>query len=158
MSKDKRYYSLFPKTLSSCIEPLTRPVLKSQGLAGSRLLSQWQEVVGEAMAARSYPAKLSFPRGKTTDGTLTIAVENGFATEIQHMMPIILERLATYYGYKAVSRIIISHSYAQTQKPKPVKPQNKIDIDYTKLADDITDKELKEALSSFANTLSGKKP
>ncbi|MFW0777104.1 MAG: DUF721 domain-containing protein [Rickettsiales bacterium] len=157
MSKDKRYYSLFPKTLSSCIEPLTRPVLKSQGIASSRLLSQWQEVVGEAMATRSYPAKLTFPRGKTTEGTLTIAVENGFATEIQHMMPVILERLATYYGYKAVSRIVISHSYSPLEKPKKPKPKRVSNVDYTELTKDIGDDDLKLALESFAQTLSDKK-
>ena len=157
MSETKRRYSLFPKTLASCIEPLTRPVFKAKGLAGSRILSQWPEVVGNALATRCYPEKLTFPHGKTTDGTLTIAVENGFATEMQYMIPAILERLATYYGYKAVSRIAISHSYAPARAPREKEPRiPPLADDYAALSEEIADPELKDALQSLAKTLAGK--
>jgi hypothetical protein len=153
---EKRKYSPFPKALAQVVEPLTRPVFKAQGLAGSRLLTEWQEVVGPSLAKHTMPEKLSFPQGKTVGGTLTIAVENGFATEVQHMQPIILERLATYYGYKAVNRIVISHSWTPVPVEKPqAPPPASLPRESTKLAEEATDSELKDALTSLAKTWSG---
>ncbi|MDX1975809.1 MAG: DUF721 domain-containing protein [Rickettsiales bacterium] len=159
MSKDpsKRYFSLFPKPLNGCIEPLIRPILKEKGLASSRLITQWSSVVGESLATRSLPEKLTFPKGKTSGGTLTIAVQNGFAPEIQHLQPIILEKLSLYFGYRAVERIVISHTFPTTQKlSKTVAaPKNKSTLPKSciETANQVEDPELKAALASFANTL-----
>ncbi len=154
----KRRYSPFPKTIGDCIEPLTRPVFKTQGLAGTRIITDWAKIVGPAMAARCIPQKLSFPQQKTVGGTLTIAVESGFATELQHLQPMILDRLATYFGYKAVSRIVISHTLPKpAAEPKPAKPVSKLPEGCAAYADSVEDEELKKALQSFAHTLSGQK-
>lgn len=156
---DKRYYSLFPKALSDCVERLTRPVLKAQGLASSRLITQWHEVVGDAVAKHCVPQKLSYPPGKNTDGTLTIAVENGFATEIQYMQPVILERLASYFGYKAITRIAISHAYSPAKVAvKAYKKQTTISKESVQITGDIEDPELKNALQSLAKALSQSTP
>lgn len=157
MSNKARRYSLFPKSLDECIEPVLRPVLKSQGLAGSRLLVRWPEIVGQRLARYSIPEKIHFPAGKRTDGTLTIAVENGFALEIQHLQPIILERLATYFGYKAITRIAISASLPASESEEIVNiPQPATLALDPNLAEPIEDEDLKSAFSSFAKTLSGK--
>ncbi len=151
-----RKYSNVAKTLGECIEPVTRPVYRSRGLANIRLLTEWPKVVGSALANVSVPEKLSFAPGKTVDGTLTIAVAGGFATELQHMQPVILERINGYFGYKAVSRIAISHSFARPA-PKVEKPQAKIALsaEAVATAGEITDPELKQAMESFAKTLQG---
>ena len=156
---DPKYHrhSLFPKTLSACIEPLTRPAMKANGLAGSRILTEWAGIVGPQLAAHSAPEKLAFPRGEKSGGTLTISVQNGFAPHIQHMQGIILERLGSYFGYAAVSRIVISHSWVQPAEPE-VKPKpptlTKASVNIT---DEVDDPELREALASLARTLSGEK-
>jgi hypothetical protein len=157
---DKRYYSLFPKTLASCVEPLTRPVLKTQGLAGSRVLTEWESIVGVQLSHHTTPEKLSFPNskktgGKKTGGTLVISVENGFATELQHMQPMILERLASYFGYQAINRIAISHTWPTEIKAEPVKPKATLPRESCALTDGIEDDELRDALKSLAETLSG---
>jgi hypothetical protein len=154
MTEKKRYRSAFPKTIGQCVEPLTRPVFKAQGLAGARIISNWPQIVGPELAAHCVPQKLSFPAGKTTDGTLTVAVENGFAPEIQHLQPVILERLAHYFGYRAVSRLTISHSFLPaTEKSK--KHKVKTALEPVSMSEEITDPELKMALQSLAETLSG---
>jgi hypothetical protein len=149
-----RKFSFFPKTLASCVEPLTRPVFKEKGLAGSRVLTEWESIVGKNLAAHCLPEKLSFPAGKKTGGTLTISAENGFATELQHMQHVILERLATYFGYQAVVRIAISHTFlpvAPTQKAQP--PAAKLPPGSSALADEVQDADLKAALQSLAKAL-----
>lgn len=151
-------HSMFPKTLSQCIEPITRPVFKTQGLAGTKIISEWASIVGEKFATHCIPQKLSFSAGKKTDGTLSIAVENGFATELQHLQPIILDRLATYFGYKAVSRITISHTYVPEPEKLPSPPLKSHLINKCiKLTEPIEDEELRTALTNIARTLSGLK-
>lgn len=154
---DKRRYSLFPKTLDQVVEPLTRPLLKTQGLAGTKILTHWESIVGAELSAHCLPEKLSFPKGKKTGGTLVISTENGFATELQHMQPVILERLASYFGYAAVSRIVISHSWVHTPAPEKSAPRPTLSKDAKHLADNVNDGELKEALDSLARTLAGEK-
>ncbi len=149
-----RRHSLFPKTLSKCVERITAPVLKTQGLAGSRIISEWQSIVGVNLAGHCLPQKLSFTAGKKTDGTLSIAVENGFATELQHLQPLILERLAVYFGYRAVSRINISHTYVPEVKKTTKKPlQKTLSADSILLTKQVEDAELREALENIAKTL-----
>lgn len=157
MSGDgKRRFSLFPKTLASCVEPLTRPVFKAQGLAGSRILTEWAAIAGPQLARHCTPEKLSFPPGKKNGGTLTISVENGFATELQHMQPVILERLAGYFGYSAVARITISHTWtAAAPKKKPAARPPTLPASCARMADNVGDGALKDALQSLARTLSG---
>lgn len=150
---EKRRYSLFSKTLADCVEPLTRPILKTQGLAGSRIVSEWESIVGPQLASHTVPEKLAFTKGKKSGGTLTISVENGFALELQHMQPVILERLAGYFGYQAISRIVISHSYVPAApEPKRI-PRRVLPRESVRITDDIGDDDLKEALASLAKTL-----
>lgn len=156
MSANKRTFSFFPKSLENLIEPLTRPVFKTQGLGGSRIVSQWPSIVGAELAAHTLPEKLSLPKGKKTDGTLVISCENGFATELQHRIPQIMERLAAYLGYQAVSRIVISHSWTPApEAPTPPPPAPTLPSNASGLTDGIADPELKSALQSLAKTLSG---
>lgn len=154
--EDKRRSSLFPKQVGVCIEPLTRPVLKAKGLAGSRILSEWPSIVGAGLADHCIAEKLSFPTGKKTGGTLTISVESGFATQIQYMQPVILEKLAVYFGYKAVDRIAIAHTYVP-QKPvaKPPAKRGFLNKESVQITAQVEDDELRAALESLARTLSG---
>ena len=151
-----RRSSMFPKQVGGLIEPLTRPLLKSKGLAGSRILTEWKQIVGEALAEHSMPEKLSFPPGKKTGGTLVISVESGFAIQLQYMQPVLLEKLATYFGYKAVDRITIAHTYVPaTPQKKPEPPKATLPNTSVLITDDVVDDELREALRSLAQTLSG---
>jgi len=158
MTTEKRKRSAFPKTLGSLVEPLTRPVFKAQGLASSRLVTQWAAIVGGTLAARSFPVKISYPHGKTTDGTLTIAVENGFALEIQHLQLLIIEKLAVYFGYRAISRIVISHALTRQTIVKPDKVKKPpLPSSAAMDVESIDDEELKIALRSLALSMSEKR-
>ena len=147
MSNETRRYARLPKPLGEYVEPVIKPVLKDKGLAGSRIISDWAKIVGTQLAGRSIPEKLNFPRGKTTDGTLTIAVENGFATELQHQQHLILERLAIYFGYKAINRITISHTLPRKKSVKKAAPA--LVAFPVESLEIVEDAELKEALKGL---------
>lgn len=152
-----RKSSLFPKQLGAHVEPLTRPVLKAQGLAGSRILTEWAQIVGPQLASHCMPEKLNFPAGKKTGGTLVIAAESGYATQLQHMQPVLLERLAGYFGYKAIARITIAHTYqTPVAAPKPPPPKPTLNAESVALAASVEDPQLRETLESFARALTAK--
>jgi hypothetical protein len=143
-----------PKILSQILEPITKPAFKAHGLAGNRIISEWPQIIGEKLSSYCIPEKLSFPAGKKTDGTLSIAVENGFAPEIQHMQALILERLAVYFGYKAITRITISHSYTPLKEEKGHSKNLKVALKPFLINEEIDDVELRSALSNIAKSLS----
>jgi len=151
---DTRRYSLFPKTLAACVEPLTRPLFKAQASATTRLMTQWESIAGPELARHTAVEKLSFPQGKKTGGTLTISVENGFATEFQHMQPFILDRLGEYFGYRAIDRIAISNTFTPATATPGKARKTTLPPDCSRMADKVEDGELKEVLQSLAKTLS----
>lgn len=67
-----------------------------QGFAAVEIVTHWQEIVGENLAKRSEPIKLTWPRRDDPDsvGVLQIRVEGAYALEIQHLQPVIVERIA----------------------------------------------------------------
>lgn len=96
-----------PRPLAAMIGGLTRQALGKRGFAEAGLITDWEAIVGQALAATSQPDRLSFPPGRRDGGTLRIRVAGGVATEIQHLEPMILERINGHFGYRAVERLVL---------------------------------------------------
>ena len=64
--------------------------------------------------------KLARQRG-TGGGTLQVRVSGAAALEIDHMIPQLIDRINTYYGYEAVSRIRLE----QGPLPRPKRQRTK---------------------------------
>jgi hypothetical protein len=72
----------------------------------------WREIVGERLAAASEPSALEWPRVRVHEqrgegAALVIRAEPGFALELQHLAPLILERVNTYFGWCCVEKLVI---------------------------------------------------
>lgn len=80
-------------------------VLGKRGLAYGGMLAEWPSLVGPRFAERTAPHRLVFPPGKREGATLHLRVSGGFALELQHMQPLLLERINGFFGYKAVEKI-----------------------------------------------------
>lgn len=119
MNNNDRRFSLFPKPLQQAVETVTKPAFKRFGLAQARLISDWPHIAGAVLAGKTLPQRLQFPKGQRDGGTLYLAVQPGWALEVQHLEPVILEKIATYFGYKAVARLHI------TQQPLPAPEMKK---------------------------------
>lgn len=108
MADDKRRYGstgLFPQPMGNILDKVTAPVMQKQGWQQARIMVGWPEIVGPEMAAKCKPRNLTFPKGQKTGGTLTLRVKGAYALEIQHLEPLLLEKLAVYLGYRAIDRI-----------------------------------------------------
>jgi len=94
-----------PRQVGSYLGKITRPALGKRGLSEAEVVLRWPEIVGPQLARQCLPEKLSYRRGATGGGILQVRVEPAAATVVQHLEPQILERVNTYYGYRAVARL-----------------------------------------------------
>ncbi len=94
-----------------------------QGFAAVEIVTHWEDIVGPELARRSEPVKLVWPRRDDPDsvGNLQIRVEGAYALEIQHMQPLIIERVNRYFGWRCVGRIAIRQGPVVPRRTRPAK-------------------------------------
>ncbi len=109
------------RAIAASVAKLTKPVLDKRGRAFAALVGEWAEIVGPALAPFTLPEKLSSgPASDVEPGAvLTMRVAGGAALEIQHMAPQILERINTFLGYTAVSRLRLIQAPMPLGAPPP---------------------------------------
>lgn len=88
------------RPLSWAIGKIAAKSFEARGLVAAGIVTDWPAIVGEAVAACSWPDRLQ------RDGTLRVCVSGPVAVELQHLETQILDRIATYYGYRAVTRLV----------------------------------------------------
>ena len=124
-SKDELPKEALPKrtfvtqALGKSISKLTRISFSKRGFADGEILHRWPIIIGEMLAKASHPEKIVYPKGRNGDGTLQLRVGNsGLALDIQHMVPVILDRINSHFGYRAISSIKIIQAPLPHQKEK----------------------------------------
>ena len=149
------------RALAVDVPHIVKPVLGKRGFVEGQLVAQWAEIVGSDLARHMLPEKLTFPSSQRRDGTLRLRVESGFALEAQHREPQILERLNAFFGYRALTRLVL------VQAPLPVtadrdsvprRQRNLADAERAALerrVATITDAELRHALTRLGEAVIG---
>ncbi len=94
---------------------------KRFGFVQSAVVSRWAEIVGERYANVSTPESVRFPQGKKSGGTLTLTVVGAHAPLMQHLTPLIVERVNRFFGYAAIDKIAFRQGRVDTVK-RPVRP------------------------------------
>ena len=96
------------RAVGAVLGRIVAPTLKKRGFREIDILAHWPMIVGPQLAALSCPERIS-RSGRGTEGgaVLTVRVEGAMALEVQHMAPLILERLNQHYGAGALSRLNI---------------------------------------------------
>ena len=116
MAKPKRPHG--PRALAATLSKLTKPLFREHGFAESGMLNDWPDIVGQPLADHTAPARLG------RDGTLDVRVGGGWALELKHLEPLVLERIATYFGYRAVTRLkLIQGPLPPRRKKKARRPK-----------------------------------
>ena len=108
-------------TLNTLARRVMRPLFGKRGLADGRIVADWAEIAGPLLARSSRPARIAFATGERTNGTLHLKVApGGLATEIQHIEPLLIERINGHFGYRAVARL---HMIQAPLPPPPPEPE-----------------------------------
>ncbi len=89
------------RALAASLPKVTGKAFGRRGLAAGGLVADWPSIVGEQLAAVSLPRGLS----RAGEGTLTLRVESGHAVTLQHLEPLVIERINSYLGHRAVARL-----------------------------------------------------
>src|SRR5262245_45580355 len=118
--KEPRPRRNYMVALSAEVPAIAKAALGSKGYAEAGLFTHWAEIAGASLAASSLPVRLSFPRGKRDEGTLTVRCGGAAALELQHLAPSVLERINGHFGYRAVARLKIEQGAVSSRKVAPV--------------------------------------
>ncbi len=97
----------YVRRLGSLLPPEARKALRKFGFAEAEIVTKWKQIVGPRLGERTSPIRLAYRHGQRKSGALHILVDSGFAVEIQHIEPLLIERVNSYYGYAAVEKLVI---------------------------------------------------
>ena len=93
------------------------------GFIQASVVSRWSEIVGERYAKVSSPESIRFPAGKKSGGTLNIVVQGAHAPLMQHLAPVIVERVNRFFGYHAVAKLAFRQGAPLGRDRAPKRPQ-----------------------------------
>ncbi len=124
------------------------------GFVQTSIVSRWNEIVGERYAKVSSPESIRFPTGRRNAGALTLLVEGAHAPLIQHLAPIIIERVNRFFGYQAVNRVIFKQGRPAAPAPKLKRPELRpVPKELGEGIREIADPELRACLESLASQI-----
>ena len=122
------------------------------GFVQSSIVSRWSEIVGERYAKVSSPESIRFPAGRKAGGVLTLLVEGAHAPLIQHLTPLIIDRVNRFFGYAAINRIVFRQGkLPAVNAPRPQRPELRpVPKELGDGLREIADPELRICLESLA--------
>jgi len=140
-----------PRSAGELVRDVGGQSFKRFGFIQSSIVSRWSEIVGERYARVSSPESIRFPAGKKAGGALTLLVDGAHAPLIQHLTPMIMERVNRFFGYAAINRIV----FRQGKQPAPLAPIERpqlraIPKEMGEGLSEIADPELRACLESLA--------
>ena len=130
--------------------------MAAQGFASVDLVTGWSDIIGPPLEAYTRPLKLEWPRRKSSSeagleggaATLVLRVESAFALDVQHMLPVLIERINARYGWRCVDKIVLKQGpveHKERVRPQPV-PTAEIIHAAEKRVGAVADSGLRDAL------------
>lgn len=124
------------------------------GFIQSSVVSRWAEIVGERYAKVSSPESIRFPAGKKSGGVLNIVVQGAHAPLMQHLAPVIVERVNRFFGYSAVERLSFRQGSPLKRESAPARPNLRpVPKELGEGLREIADPELRACLEALAGRI-----
>jgi hypothetical protein len=126
------------------------------GFIQASVVSRWGEIVGERYSKVSSPESIRFPAGKKSGGVLSIVVQGAHAPLMQHLGPLIIERVNRFFGYSAVARLSFRQGSPMRREEAPKRPQLRpVPKELGEGLREIADPELRACLEALAAGIEG---
>jgi hypothetical protein len=141
------------RAVSDLVPDVGRAAFRRFGFVQSSIVSRWREIVGDRYAAVSSPESIRFPAGKRSEGVLNLIVEGAHAPMMQHVAPVVIERVNRFFGYQAVARVAFRQGLVQISRarnraaPPSLRP---IPVELGESLREVADPELRAILESLA--------
>ena len=133
-----------PRPLADFMDACLGPALAAQGFAAADIIAAWPDLVGERLARFCQPIRIDWPRrardpaARPEPATLQIRVESAFALEMQHLAPLLVERVNTHYGWRCIGRIVLKQGPVRRALPRSRVPPALAEVDRQRIAAAIT--------------------
>ncbi|HEY7006244.1 MAG TPA: DciA family protein [Sphingomicrobium sp.] len=151
LEKEEAPRSCRPRAAGELVGAVGDQSFRRFGFIQGSIVSRWAEIVGERYAKVSTPESIRFPTGRKAGGALTLLVEGAHAPLMQHLTPMIVERVNRFYGYSAINRIVFKQGKPPAPAPKVVRPQLRpVPKELGEGLREIADPELRACLESLA--------
>jgi hypothetical protein len=143
------------------INSIIKPIMskkKDNFIIIANLTKIWPEIIGKKLYQFCIPHKIHFEHKKRNAGILYIRAYNpSIAFYLEANSNQIIEKIATYYGYKIVGGIRIEQQFRNIETHKKEKHIIVADEKQQKIIDDasskINDPELKSILQKLGETI-----
>ena len=122
ISEEDSPRSCRPRSAGDLLGAIGDQSFRRFGFVQGSIVSRWAEIVGERYAKVSSPESIRFPAGKKAGGVLTLLVEGAHAPLIQHLTPMIVERVNRFFGYAAINRIVFRQGKPPAAPAKAARP------------------------------------
>ena len=143
-----------PRAAGELVGEIGGVAFRRFGFVQSAIVSRWPELVGERYAKVSSPESIRFPTGKKSGGVLTLLVEGAHSPLLQHLSPLIIERVNRFFGYEAVNRVVFRQGKPLPREPEPARPQLRpVPKELGEGLRQIADPELRACLESLAGRI-----
>jgi hypothetical protein len=157
-----------PKPLADLLDVCLGPALAAQGFAASDVIVAWPDIVGERLAKYTQPLRIDWGRKGARDrdalpepATIVIRVESAFALEMQHLAPVLIERINAHYGWRCIGRLVLKQGPVRRAAPEPKAQPTLSDRDrqsITEAVGTVGEDALREALGRLGQAVLGAKP
>jgi len=143
------------KPISDSVAKLTKESFSRKFVSLSRILTQWEDIIGRDMADKCQPIKLNYRKPKSKmdkpQATLDIAASSADASLLIFQKNLIIERINQLFGDNWITDIKFDHLAARDAKKssKPLVKKHLSAQDMEKLntsLDYVGDDELKKRL------------
>ncbi|HFB2048510.1 MAG: DUF721 domain-containing protein [Hyphomicrobiaceae bacterium] len=107
-------------SLGALVSDITKRAFEKYGFCGAAILTDWNEIIGDDLAAATSPVRLKWPRNSSIPwdantysqnseqgATLILRTKPSHALDVQYNSYKIKKRINAYFGYHAVSQIRI---------------------------------------------------
>ena len=148
---------------SSLLTQRIRKASESRGFAQSRLLTHWEEVVGEDIASIARPVNVSYGR-QGFGATLMLLTTGAQAPILEMQKEQIRAKVNAVYGYNAISRVKITQTaptgfaegravFDRPVTPRKPEPSHEIKAAAAQSAGGVKSDDLRNALERLAQNV-----
>ena len=109
------------RALGAALPQITKTAMARRGFAAVRVIADWEHIVGPVLASASIPERLLRDR-PGAEPTLLVKVAPGAALELQHLEPLVVERINSHFGFRAVARLKLKQGHVARQIVPPKRP------------------------------------
>tara|TARA_B110000003_G_C16465033_1_gene463416 strand:+ start:119 stop:634 length:516 start_codon:yes stop_codon:yes gene_type:complete len=159
MNYKKQDRKFVPLTIADSLKSVNKKFLYKFGKLDFTIHAKWSDIVGDFFINHSEPIKItSIPQSTNENGSiiydrhLHVNVSPAAAIEFQHFQNKIIEKINSYFGYKAIKAIKIHQQFISkndlTKSKKNVNliNQQKDKKQILKLTPNLSNKKLEESI------------